>query len=149
MESSVVEYSRIFAFLGQLTVEELMKRRVESGLLVPRKYYLFGSPIQQSLSPAMHNGAFKALLLPHNYSLNEKTDVRLFDSSLHGLSALAQRENQVSDYANVLNMTDFGGASVTIPHKESIIPYLGEVRGAAVSIGAVNTVVPEWTSSGH
>eukprot|EP01035_Chromulina_nebulosa_P026187 gene26187-34253_t len=113
---------------GQLTVEELMKRRVESGLLVPRKYYLFGSPIQQSLSPAMHNGAFNALLLPHNYSINEKTEV--------------------SDYANVLNMTDFGGASVTIPHKESIIPFLDEVRGAAASIGAVNTIVPEWTSSG-
>lgn len=63
---------------GQLTVEELMKRRVESGLLVPRKYYLFGSPIQQSLSPAMHNGAFNALLLPHNYSINEKTEVSLF-----------------------------------------------------------------------
>ena len=59
-----------------------MKRRVESGLLVPRKFYLFGSPIQQSLSPAMHNGAFKALLLPHNYSLNEKTDVIMFDITL-------------------------------------------------------------------
>ena len=55
---------------------------------------------------------------------------------------------QVSDYANDLNMTEFGGASVTIPHKESINPYLDEVRGAAVSIGAVNTIVPEWNSSG-
>ena len=62
---------------------------------------------------------------------------------------ITSTHTQVSDYTNVLNMTDFGGASVTIPHKESIIPYLDEVRGAAVSIGAVNTIVPEWTSSGH
>ena len=52
-----------------------MIRRVQEGLLIPRQYYLFGTPIKQSLSPAMHNGAFQALLLPHKYSLNEKSDV--------------------------------------------------------------------------
>ena len=40
------------------------------------------------------------------------------------------------------------GCLVTIPHKESIIPYLDEVRGAASVIGAVNTIVPEVVQKG-
>ena len=52
---------------GQLTVEQLMEARIAQGLCIPKQYFLFGKPIQQSLSPAMHNGAFDALLLPHKY----------------------------------------------------------------------------------
>lgn len=110
---------------GQLTVDQLMDARVGEGLCVPKEYFLFGTPIQQSLSPAMHNGAFKALRLPHKYSLREE--------------ALA------TDYSALISQPTFGGASVTIPHKETIIPLIQEVRGAAVSIGAVNTIVPEVT----
>ena len=108
---------------GQLTVEQLMERRVQEGLLAAKKYYLFGTPIQQSLSPAMHNGAFDALLLPHRYGLSEHADA--------------------AAYVPVMADAAFGGASVTIPHKETIIPLIDEVRGAAVDIGAVNTVVVE------
>ena len=108
---------------GQLTVDQLMDARVKEGLLTPKQYFLFGTPIQQSLSPAMHNGAFDALRLPHRYGLREETDA--------------------TSYTELLSDPTFGGASVTIPHKETIIPLIDEVRGAALSIGAVNTVVPE------
>lgn len=54
----------------------------------------------------------------------------------------------MADYETVIRSNDFGGASVTIPHKEAIIPYLDEVRGPAGTIGAVNTIVPEWDSLG-
>jgi pentafunctional AROM polypeptide len=108
---------------GQLTVEQLMERRAQEGLLAAKQYYLFGTPIQQSLSPAMHNGAFDALLLPHRYGLSEHADA--------------------AAYVPVMADPAFGGASVTIPHKEAIIPLIDEVRGAAVDIGAVNTVVVE------
>lgn len=106
---------------GQLTVEQLMEKRVALGLCKPKNFYLFGSPIKQSLSPAMHNAAFKALHLPHFYSINENDDVNA--------------------YADVISGKSFGGASVTIPHKETIIRYLDEVHGAAAAIGAVNTIV--------
>lgn len=106
---------------GQLTVEQLMKARVSEGLCVPKKFYLFGTPIQQSMSPAMHNGAYNTLSLPHVYSLSESEDVET--------------------YRTIIADKDFGGASVTIPHKESIIPLLDEVKGDALTIGAVNTIV--------
>ena len=108
---------------GQLTVEELMERRLAEGLCYAKKYFLFGTPIQHSLSPAMHNFAFGALLMPHKYALNE--------------------QQSVDAYLPVLADPLFGGASVTIPHKETIIPLLDEVRGAARTIGAVNTIVVE------
>ena len=108
---------------GQLTVKSLMARRVSLNLIVPKQFYLFGNPIQHSLSPSMHNNAFASLLMPHKYSLFESPDV--------------------SVYADLMHESSFGGASVTIPHKETIIPYLDEVRGAAAVIGAVNTIVVE------
>ena len=112
---------------GQLSAAELMDRRRALGLegTLPLHMYLFGSPIAQSLSPAMHNAAFAALLLPHTYALCE------------------QPPGQCAEYASVMADEAFGGASVTIPHKEAIIPLLDEVRGAAEDIGAVNTVVVE------
>jgi len=106
---------------GQLSVEQLMAKRIEEKLITPKKFYLFGTPIKQSLSPAMHNGAYKALLLPHEYGLAESEDCSI--------------------YANLLKDSSFGGASVTIPHKESIMPLLDGISGAAKSIGAVNTIV--------
>lgn len=113
---------------GQLTAAQLVARRLEQGLIVPKRYYLFGTPIAHSMSPAMHNGAFDALLMPHKYSL--------------------QDSSSAADYRNLIRQPTFGGASVTIPLKEAIIPYLDEVRGAALHIGAVNTIVPEEKGTG-
>src|SRR5438552_816285 len=39
--------------------------------------FLFGSPVAHSLSPAMHNAAFKALGMPHRYSALEVEPDRL------------------------------------------------------------------------
>jgi pentafunctional AROM polypeptide len=108
---------------GQLSAQQLMDARVKSGLAQGKNFYLFGTPIQHSLSPAMHNGAYGALLLPHKYSLSE--------------------QDSVDKYREVLADKSFGGASVTIPYKESIIPLIDDVRGAARKIGAVNTIVIE------
>jgi pentafunctional AROM polypeptide len=106
---------------GQLAVSELMSRRAKQGLLTGREYFLFGAPISQSLSPAMHNAGYSVLLLPHVYDLQESEDV--------------------DSYRSVLAGPAFGGGSVTIPHKEAIIPLVDEVRGAAREIGAINTIV--------
>ncbi|KAG0251371.1 hypothetical protein BGZ95_006905, partial [Linnemannia exigua] len=41
-----------------------------------------------------------------------------------------------------MRASDFGGASVTIPHKIDIMSKLDEITDEAKAIGAVNTVVP-------
>ena len=40
---------------GQKSAKELMDMRVKEGLIEAKNFYLFGSPISKSLSPAMHN----------------------------------------------------------------------------------------------
>eukprot|EP00981_Chlorochromonas_danica_P010510 scaffold3243_cov173-Ochromonas_danica.AAC.43 len=106
---------------GQLSAEELVNRRLQSGLICPKRFFLFGIPIQHSLSPLMHNAAFESLFMPHKYELAERSDV--------------------ASYVDLLQNAHFGGASVTIPHKESIKFYLNSTSDMAQQIGAVNTIV--------
>lgn len=83
-------------------------------------YGIMGRPVAHSLSPAMHNAAFEALGLNKIYLAFEVEDVA---AALTGLRALGIR-----------------GASVTIPHKEAVLPYLDEIDPVAAKIGAVNTL---------
>jgi pentafunctional AROM polypeptide len=78
----------------------------------------------------MHNAAFKASGLTHfHYELYETTDVQ-----------------EIVD--NVLMDPHFGGASVTIPHKISIVPYMTTLSDAAKAIGAVNTIIVKSNEKG-
>ncbi|CAM9525408.1 unnamed protein product, partial [Choristocarpus tenellus] len=106
---------------GQLSSAEIMKFREELDITPARSFFLFGSPISASPSPNMHNAGFRQCGLPHQYSLCEGEDPEIMSG------ALARN--------------DFGGASVTIPHKQNILPYMDEVSEAAAKIGAVNTVI--------
>lgn len=110
----------IAAAPGQLSVKKLMQLRIQHGLLRPKRYYLLGSAIQQSRSPAMHNAAFNETLLPHNYSLHDVDAIDQVRSMLH---------------------SDFGGASVTIPFKQSVVSLLRNITSDAREIGAVNTII--------
>ncbi|KAJ1917408.1 3-dehydroquinate dehydratase (3-dehydroquinase) [Mycoemilia scoparia] len=107
---------------GQLSVAEILQARSLMGMLPPRQFYLFGTPIQASPSPVMHNAAFKATGLPHIYSLLES--------------------QTVEPLKDVITDPNFGGASVTIPHKQEIIPLLDELTPAGQRIGAINTIIP-------
>lgn len=107
---------------GQLSAAEIRQALSLVGELDERFFYLFGKPISQSRSPALHNTLFKANGLPHTYSLFE-TDV-------------------AADVKDLIRSPSFGGASVTIPLKLDIIPLLDDVTDAAKIIGAVNTIIP-------
>ncbi|ETW01505.1 3-phosphoshikimate 1-carboxyvinyltransferase, variant [Aphanomyces invadans] len=109
---------------GQLSIQEIESLRRSLGMVQGKQFYLFGSPIQHSPSPRMHNAAFRALHLPHVYSLHDATDIATFEALLHS--------------------PEFGGASVTIPLKVDIIPYLSRLSPAATAIGAVNTIIPVY-----
>lgn len=113
---------------GQLSVVEIHQARTLIGILEPKKFYLFGTPIAHSRSPALHNNLFKQMGLPHEYELFETDNVEATKK--------------------ILASPDFGGASVTIPYKLAVIPLLDEIAPEAKLIGAVNTIVPVKTASG-
>jgi shikimate dehydrogenase len=82
---------------------------------------ILGRPVAHSLSPAMHNAAFRELGLNAVYVAFPVTDLKQAVAGLRGLN--------------------IGGVSVTIPFKEEIIPFLDEIEPKAARMGAVNTVV--------
>lgn len=110
---------------GQLSVKEIHTALSLIGGLPAKKYFIAGTPIEKSPSPALHNSCFDALGLPHDYS-------RL---STGYADILASKIKLLGE--------EFGGASVTIPLKVDIIKYLDELSPEAKVIGAVNTIVPE------
>ena len=108
---------------GQLSAAEIRSGLALHGAIKPMQYYLFGSPITQSKSPAMHNALFRATGLPHTYSLFETP--------------------KAADLEKILHSNSFGGASVTIPLKLEIMPHLDSISDDANLIGAVNTIIAD------
>ncbi|SPO05797.1 probable Pentafunctional AROM polypeptide [Cephalotrichum gorgonifer] len=107
---------------GQMSAVEIRQSLSLLGEIEPRKFYLFGSPIAASRSPALHNTLFKHVGLPHTYSLLETDDI--------------------SSVKDIVRAEDFGGASVTIPLKLDVLDLVDEVTEAASAIGAINTLIP-------
>mmetsp|Transcript_6207 Transcript_6207/g.12024 ORF Transcript_6207/g.12024 Transcript_6207/m.12024 type:complete len:359 (+) Transcript_6207:3-1079(+) len=107
---------------GQLFSSEVKRLRAELGLTpAVRTFFLFGSPIAKSASPAMHNAAFQALgISGWTYDRCETTSV---DEAL-----------------KVINSEEFGGGSVTMPLKEQIMAHMTELSDSARRIAAVNTI---------
>ncbi|MBI1321157.1 MAG: shikimate dehydrogenase [Candidatus Hydrogenedens sp.] len=85
---------------------------------------VIGNPVGHSLSPQIHNAAYAATGANFAYVAFRVEDL---GGCLAGLRALE----------------GFRGLSVTIPHKEAIIPLLDEVEPLARRVGSVNTVTNE------
>lgn len=83
---------------------------------------VLGYPVRHSLSPAMHNAAFRHLRLNWVYLAFEVPPERLTDA-LRGMRALGIR-----------------GLNLTIPHKEAAVAMVDALTLAAQTIGAVNTL---------
>lgn len=85
---------------------------------------VIGDPVAQSLSPAMHSAAYKALGIEQEYQFKP-----------HRVSA-----HELGDFM-AASKDVIHAMAVTFPHKETIIPYLDKLEDNAKEIGAVNTVV--------
>lgn len=83
---------------------------------------VIGDPIEHSLSPVMHNAAIAALGADYVYVPFAIAAASL-PQALDGFKAIGVQ-----------------GFSVTIPHKQTIMPLLSEITPTAEAIGAVNTV---------
>ncbi len=86
-------------------------------------YGIIGNPVRHSLSPVIHNGAFRRMGLDAVYLAFEVENLR---EAIDGMRGLGVR-----------------GVSVTIPFKTRIIPFLDEIEEVAKRINAVNTIVNE------
>lgn len=117
---------------GQLTAKEIMKGRIDHGIVKPLQFAILGHNIAYSVSPAMHNAAFAITKLPHTFHRVDVPSVQEFVES--------ELWNDVSN---------FGGCSITIPHKQDIIPHLDELTDEARIIGAVNTVIVSKDDPAH
>ncbi|KAK0257478.1 hypothetical protein LTS09_007525 [Friedmanniomyces endolithicus] len=85
-----------------------------------RHGYLFGYPIAHSLSPLFHQTIYDHLGLRWSQLLLESTDM--------------------SQFLRLLSDPKLYGASVTMPHKLSIIQHLDDLTPEARAVGAVNTI---------
>ena len=86
---------------------------------------LLGRPVSHSISPLMHNEAFRLLGLDCVYLCFDVGEDELF-TAVSGLKACGAR-----------------GFNLTMPNKNRILEYLDQLSPAAALIGAVNTVVCE------
>ncbi len=86
---------------------------------------LLGYPVAHSASPGMQNAAFAALGLDWVY-----------------IPWAVRPEALPKAIAALHGIENFGGANVTIPHKEAAVEALDELSSEALSVGAVNTIVP-------
>jgi 3-dehydroquinate dehydratase / shikimate dehydrogenase len=86
-----------------------------------RVFGVIGDPIGHSLSPLLHNTAFRA---------------RKFDAVFVPFLVRSLR-----DFLHAMERFAVAGLAVTIPHKETILPHLDDCDPLAARIGAVNTVV--------
>jgi shikimate dehydrogenase len=84
---------------------------------------LIGDPVEHSMSPPMHNAAFRESGLDFVY-----------------LPFLVKPEQLVEAVAG-LRALNARGFNVTVPHKVAVLPLLDSVDPLAEKIGAVNTVV--------
>ncbi len=84
-------------------------------------FAVLGDPVSHSLSPVMHNHALSHVGYNGVY--------------------LAFRTENIGNAVSGMKSLNIKGASITIPHKISVLAFLDELDDTAEKIGAVNTVV--------
>jgi 3-dehydroquinate dehydratase / shikimate dehydrogenase len=110
---------------GQVPLEDLLDLyRFDSIAAATRLLGVVGFPIEHSLSPLIHNTALGALGLDYRY--------------------LPFEAETLSEFLPLASELRVSGLSVTLPHKERILPYLDTLDETARDVGAVNTIVKTW-----
>lgn len=90
-------------------------------------YGIFGYPLSHTLSPAMHETAFRKLGIHAHYLVMEFAPSEFMK--------LMRRASRLI----------LSGFNVTVPYKETVLKYLDHVSPEAKAIGAVNTVYRRGT----
>lgn len=88
-----------------------------------KKFALIGKNITYSFSPALHNAYFQKVGLDASYTLEDFQNKELNEKSWFDL------------------LDRYDGFNVTIPFKETVLPYLDQLDPVAMAVGAVNTIL--------
>ena len=83
------------------------------------QFAVIGNPIAHSLSPLLHQEIYRQLNIDASF---EKIQVKL------------------DSLASFMTQNELNGFNVTVPYKQSVIPFLDELDESARTIGAVNCV---------
>tara|TARA_B100001109_G_scaffold226451_1_gene200561 strand:+ start:500 stop:1300 length:801 start_codon:yes stop_codon:yes gene_type:complete len=90
--------------------------------MITKKYLIIGNPVSHSLSPLIHNYWFQKYKLDAVY---EKKEVK---------------ENELKNIIKNIKDEKIFGANVTVPFKQTIIPYLDELSELSNKTQSVNTI---------
>jgi len=114
-------YAGAISSVGQLGAATMLEEyRFRSVTESTDVYGVVGSPVAHSVSPAMHNAAFRAARLDAVY--------------------LPLRAVDVDDFEAFARAIGLKGASVTIPFKVALYEHVDEAYAVARRIGAINTI---------
>jgi 3-dehydroquinate dehydratase/shikimate dehydrogenase len=106
---------------GQIAARTLVESyRIDAVDASTKVYGVVGNPVSKSLSPIMMNSAFRR-------------------ETVNALYLALPTEN-IKDLIAVIPQIPLQGLSVTMPHKQAILPYLEHMDPLSQKIGAVNTV---------
>lgn len=91
-------------------------------VVLPELYGIIGDPIAHSLSPILHTLAFQAVSIPAV------------------LLPWQVSKSQLAAFMTASPLFNVKGCCVTLPHKQTILPFLSELTPVADAVGAVNTL---------
>ena len=90
---------------------------------------LLGYPLEHSLSPLLHTAALHAAGLAGEYCLH---------------AVPPDAPDDVGRLLDRVREGEIDGLNVTIPYKQTVLPYLDELTPVATAIEAVNTIYARW-----
>ena len=88
---------------------------------------LIGYPLEHSLSPRLHGAALRAAGVEGEYRL-------------YMIAPMPQGAAALEALLGRMRAGDLRGLNVTIPHKQTVLPYLDDLTPTARAIGAANTL---------
>lgn len=107
---------------GQIAARTLVETyRIEEVDNATKIYGVAGNPVSKSLSPIMLNTAFRRETVNAVY--------------------LALQTTKIDDLIKLIKEIPIHGVSITMPHKQSILPFLEHMDPLSQKIGACNTVL--------
>ncbi|KAJ5355483.1 type I 3-dehydroquinase-domain-containing protein [Penicillium cataractarum] len=113
-----------------ITAQTAMKGLFATFVLDPLKFYHVGASVSWSpFPPAMHTAAYQACGLEHSYQIFET--------------------HCLENIETIIRDPNFGGASVSLPFKTSIMSSIDIQSHHAKAIGAINTLLPLRESPGN